>query len=98
VVGLEGNVTSGRDRISQPDPNHRVHIDLHFEKMGKAPRGPNTRKKARMEQMGTSDEEYKTFWRPKHEQRLKAGNALMWSKVMGSASTETTDVRPYIQL
>jgi hypothetical protein len=39
VVGLEGKVTAGRVRISQPDPNHRVHIDLHFQKMGKASMG-----------------------------------------------------------
>jgi hypothetical protein len=51
-----------------------------------------------MEQMGTSDEEHQNFWGPKHEQRPKAGNILMGSKVMGPTGTETTDVRPYIQL
>jgi hypothetical protein len=51
-----------------------------------------------MEQMRTSDEEYQNFWGPKHEQRPKAGNTLMGTKVMGPTSTETTDVRPYIQL
>jgi hypothetical protein len=51
-----------------------------------------------MEQMGTRDEEYQTFWGPKHEQKPKSENTLMGSKVMGQASTETTDVRPYIQL
>jgi hypothetical protein len=51
-----------------------------------------------MEQMGTSDEEYQTFWGPKHEQRPKARNTLMGTKVIGPTSTETTDVRPYIQL
>jgi hypothetical protein len=48
--------------------------------------------------MGTSDEEYQTFWGPKHEQRPKAKNTLMRTKVMGPASTETPDVSPYIQL
>jgi hypothetical protein len=51
-----------------------------------------------MEQMGTNDEEYQTFWEPKHEQRHKARNTLMGTKVMGLTSTETTDVRPCIQL
>jgi hypothetical protein len=41
---------------------------------------------------------YQTFWGPKHEQRPKTGNTLMGSKVMGPASTETTDISPYIQL
>jgi hypothetical protein len=39
VVGLEGNVAAGRDRISQPDPNHRVLIDPRFQKMEEAPMG-----------------------------------------------------------
>jgi hypothetical protein len=43
-----------------------------------------------MEQIGTSDEEYQNFWGPKHERRPKARNTLM--------GTETTDVRPHIQL
>jgi hypothetical protein len=51
-----------------------------------------------MEEMGTSDEEYQTFWGIKHEQRTKARNTLMGTKVMGPAITETTNVRPYIQL
>jgi hypothetical protein len=62
------------------------------KKWGKPLQGPNTTKKARMEQMGTSDEGYQTFWGPKHEQRPKAGNTLMGSKVIGPATTETTDV------
>jgi hypothetical protein len=49
-----------------------------------------------MEQMETSDEEYQTFWGPKHEQRPKARNSLMGTRVMELTSTETTDV--YIQL
>jgi hypothetical protein len=67
--GLKGNVTVDRDRISQPEPNHKVHVDPCFQKVGKAPMGPNTPKKDRMEQMGTSDGEYQTFWEPEHEQR-----------------------------
>jgi hypothetical protein len=35
---LERNA-AGRDRISQQDPNHRIHIDPHFQKMGEAPTG-----------------------------------------------------------
>jgi hypothetical protein len=48
--------------------------------------------------MGTSEEEYQTFWGPKREQRPKVGNTLMGTMVMGLTSTETTDVRHYIQL
>jgi hypothetical protein len=66
--------------------------------MGEAPMGTKYNKQARIEQMGTSDEEYQTFWGPKHEQRPKARNILMGTKVMGSASTETTDISLYIQL
>jgi hypothetical protein len=36
VVGLEGNVAAGRDRISQTDPNYRVYIDPCFQNMGEA--------------------------------------------------------------
>jgi hypothetical protein len=45
--------------------------------------------------MGTTDEEYQTFWGPEHEQRPKARNT---PKIIGPASTETPGFRPYIQL
>jgi hypothetical protein len=39
VVGLEGNVAAGRDRISHSDLNHKVHVDRCFQKTGEAPMG-----------------------------------------------------------
>jgi hypothetical protein len=98
VVSLEGNIAVDRHRISQPEPTTRYIQTPASKKWGQPLQGPNTTKKARMEQMRTSDEEYQTFWGHKHEQRSKVGNTLMGTMVMGPTSTETTDVRPYIQL